>query len=261
MKGSGPSRRTFLCSILIADSRTTVLTIAVADKLLHGGSYVDKYHDYFHAYPQAGYGQSFILWAGYRQREPYGSWGNGSAMRVSPVAYAFETLEEVVAEAGRSAEVTHNHPEGIRGAQATAVGVFLARTGASKAEIHRQLERMFGYDLSTPLAEIWHDYYFDVSCQGSVPQSIIAFLESSSYEDAIRKAISLGGDADTMACIAGGIAEAFYDGVPDHISRLALALLDPPLLDVVNLFRLRYPKDSSSKSSSDSSCRASPPKP
>jgi len=101
----------------------------------------------------------------------------------------------------------------------------------------------------------------NVSCQGSVPQSIIAFLESSSYEDAIRKAISLGGDADTMACIAGGIAEAFYDGVPDHISRLALALLDPPLLDVVNLFRLRYPKDSSSKSSSDSSCRASPPKP
>ncbi len=220
----------------------TVMTVAVADKLLNGGNYVDRYHDYFHAYPQAGYGQSFILWAGYRKQEPYGSWGNGSAMRVSPVAYALDSLEEVIAEAGRSAEVTHNHPEGIRGAQATAAAVFLARTGTAKPEIKRQLESMFAYDLSTPLAEIWHEYTFDVSCQGSVPQSIIAFLESSSYEDAIRKAISLGGDADTMACIAGGIAEAFYGGVPPEISQPALALLDPPLLDVVNQFQLRYSK-------------------
>jgi ADP-ribosylglycohydrolase len=189
-----------------------------------------------------GYGQSFIRWAGYRQREPYGSWGNGSAMRVSSVAYAFETLEEVLAEAGKSAEVTHNHPEGIRGAQATAAAVFLARTGQDKVEIRRQIESRFAYDLSMPLAEIWHDYSFDVSCQGSVPQSIIAFLESRSYEDAIRKAISLGGDADTMACIAGGIAEAFYGGVPSEISQPALALLDPPLLEVVNQFQLRYPK-------------------
>ncbi len=220
----------------------SVLTVAVADKLLRGGSYVDLYHNYFHAYPQAGYGQSFILWAGRRQLAPYGSWGNGSAMRVCPVAYAFKTLEEVVAEAGRSAEVTHNHPEGIRGAQAIAAAVFMARTGTRKREIHDQLEEMFAYELSTPFAEIWHEYYFDVSCQGSVPQSIIAFLESHSYEDAIRKAISLGGDADTMACMAGGIAEAFYGGVPVEISEPALKLLDPPLLDVVNQFRLRYPE-------------------
>src|SRR5436190_6261597 len=123
----------------------TVLTVAVADKLLHGGSYVDKLHNYYHAYPQAGYGQSFIVWAGYRKREPYGSWGNGSAMRVSPVAYAFETLDEVLAEAARSAEVTHNHPEGIRGAQAAAAAVFLARRGASKEEIRRQIEERFAY--------------------------------------------------------------------------------------------------------------------
>jgi ADP-ribosylglycohydrolase len=230
----------------------TVLTVAVADKLLRGVSYVDLFHDYFHAWPQAGYGQSFIVWAGYRKREPYGSWGNGSAMRVSPIAYAFETLEEVLAEAARSAEVTHNHPEGIRGAEATAAAVFLARRGASKEEIRRQIEQRFGYDLSTPLAEIWHDYWFDVSCQGSVPQSIIAFLESRSYEDAVRKAISLGGDADTMACIAGSIAEAFYGGVPDEISQQALALLDSPLLEVVNAFRVRYLKSVSSDFTFDS---------
>ena len=220
----------------------TVLTVAVADKLLRDGSYVDVYHDYFHTYPQAGYGQSFILWAGNRRREPYGSWGNGSAMRVSPVAYALNTLEDVLAEAGRSAEVTHNHPEGIRGAQATAAAIFLARRGNSKEDIRRRLEEMFAYDLSKPLAEIWHSYTFDVSCQGSVPQSIIAFLESHSFEDALRKAISLGGDADTMACIAGGIAEAFYGGVPYEISHFALQLLDPPLREVVNQFKLRYPE-------------------
>ncbi|MGI8979717.1 MAG: ADP-ribosylglycohydrolase family protein [Pirellulaceae bacterium] len=218
----------------------TVLTIAVADKLLRGGTYIELFHDYFHAYPQAGYGQSFILWAGYRKREPYGSWGNGSAMRVSPVAYVFETLEEVVAEASRSAEVTHNHPEGIRGAQATAAAVFLARRGATKGDIRRQVESLSGYDLSQRVAEIWHEYGFDVSCQGSVPQSITCFLESSSYEDAVRKAISLGGDADTMACIAGGIAEAFYGGVPEEISGPALALLDAPLREVVDQFRSRY---------------------
>lgn len=218
----------------------TVLTIAVAAKLLRGGSYIDLYHDYFHAYPQAGYGQTFILWAGYRKREPYGSWGNGSAMRVSPVAYAFETLEEVLTEARRSAEVTHNHPEGIRGAEATAAAIFLARKGESKGRIKEQVEKLSGYDLSMSLAEIWHEYYFDVSCQGSVPQSIIAFLESTGYEDAVRKAIALGGDADTMACIAGGIAEAHYGEVPHAIAHQALSLLEPPLREVVNEFQLRY---------------------
>jgi len=214
----------------------TVLTIAVADKLMRGGDYVDAFHEFFHAYPQAGYGGTFIRWAGYRHRDPYNSWGNGSAMRVSPIGFAFDSLEEVMAQARASAEVTHNHPEGIRGAQATAVAIFLARMGQEKADIKRHIETEFGYQLSDRLDDIRETYTFDVSCQGSVPQSIVAFLESASYEDAIRNAISLGGDADTMACIAGGIAEAFYGSVPDEISSRALDLLDTRLRTIVTEF-------------------------
>src|SRR3954454_3874588 len=195
----------------------TVLTVAVADCLLHGRDYVDALHDYFDAYPTAGYGQTFFWWACSRQREPYQSWGNGAATRVSPVAYTCETIEDVLKEAKRSAEVTHNHEQGIRGAQATAAAVFLARTGSSKEEIRRYTEEQFGYFLDESLADLRPTYPFDVSCQGSVPQSILAFLESDGYEDAIRNAVSLGGDADTMACITGAIAEAFYGGVPEDI--------------------------------------------
>jgi ADP-ribosylglycohydrolase len=214
----------------------TVLTVAVADCLLRQRDYVDALHDYFHAYPNAGYGGTFCSWAQYRARDPYNSWGNGSAMRVSPVAYFHETLEEVLEEAKRSAEATHNHEHGIRGAQATAAAIFLARTGSSKEQICKYTEETFGYVLKQSLAEIRPTYQFDVSCQGSVPQSIIAFLESDSYEDAVRNAISLGGDADTMACIAGGIAEAFYGGVPDDIRTQALSLLDKRLRGVVEEF-------------------------
>ena len=218
----------------------TVLTVAVAARLLHGGDYIDLFHDYFHAYPQAGYGGSFIDWARQRRRRPYGSWGNGAAMRVSPIGIACTSLADVLAEARRSAEVTHDHPEGVRGAQATAAAVFLARTGSSKDELRLYLERTFGYRLGERLDAIRDRYRFDVSCQGSVPQSIIAFLESESYEDAVRNAISLGGDADTMAAIAGGIAEAFYGGVPEPIREPALALLDPPLRAVVEAFTGRF---------------------
>jgi ADP-ribosylglycohydrolase len=187
----------------------TVLTVAVADCLLRGRDYVDALHDYFHAYPDAGYGGTFWLWASSRRREPYKSWGNGSAMRVSPVAYVGTTLDEVLAEAKRSAEVTHDHEEGIRGAQATAAAIFLARTGGTKEQIRLYIERQFDYFLAETLNDMRPTYQFDASCQWSVPQSIIAFLESTGYEDAVRNAISLGGDADTMACIAGAIAEAF----------------------------------------------------
>jgi ADP-ribosylglycohydrolase len=218
----------------------TVLTVAVADCLLHGRDYVDVLHDYYHAYPHAGYGSTFIMWAMERRREPYQSWGNGSAMRVSPVAYAAATLEEVLAEATRSAEVTHNHEHGIRGAQATAAAVYLARTGASKDDIRRYTKDQFGYFLDETLDQLRPTYHFDVSCQGSVPQSILAFLESTDFEDAIRNAISLGGDADTMACIAGAIAEPFYGGVPAHIAEPVLALLDERLRDVVRAFRKRF---------------------
>jgi len=218
----------------------TVLTVAVAERLLRGGSYVDWYHEYFHAYPEAGYGSSFIHWAEHRCREPYYSWGNGAAMRVSPIGIACNTLEEVLAQARASAEVTHNHPEGIRGAQATAAAVFLARSGYTKADIKTYIEQEFGYCLSERLDDIREHYCFDVSCQGSVPQSIIAFLEADGFEDAVRNAISLGGDADTMACIAGGIAEAFFGGVPDEIASRTLAVLDERLHGVVGEFQERF---------------------
>src|SRR5262245_1638426 len=240
-EGSGTKTKEF--PLFTPDSRftdDTVLTVAVADCLLHGRDYVDGLHEYFHAYPAAGYGGTFFLWAGHRRRQPYQSWGNGSAMRVSPVAYAATTLEEVLAEARRSAAVTHDHEQGVRGAQAAAAAVFLARTGAGKDEIRRYTEEQFGYFLDERLDDIRPTYHFDVSCQGSVPQSILAFLESDGFEDAVRNAISLGGDADTMACIAGAIAEPFYGGVPPHIAGPALALLDDRLRGVVREFRERF---------------------
>ena len=182
----------------------------------------------------------FQAWASSAETAPYNSFGNGSAMRVSPVGFAFDSLEEVLAEAKRSAEVTHNHPEGIKGAQAVAGAIFLARTGKTKGEIKRYIEEQFSYDLGEPLDEIRPYYTFDVTCQGSVPQSFIAFLESSDFEDAVRKAVSLGGDSDTMACITGGIAQAFYGGVPNHIADETLARLDDGLRSMETDFMNRY---------------------
>ena len=217
----------------------SVLTCAVADRLLHGGDYVRAFHEWFHAYPNAGYGGTFIRWAMIRQDQPYGSWGNGSAMRVSPVGWLAASLEEAVAEAKASAEVTHDHPEGIRGAQAVAACIHLARTGHDKQAIRDHVEREFAYRLDERLDDIRPVYRFDVSCQGSVPQSIIAFLESQDWEDAVRNAVSLGGDADTMAAIAGSIAEAFYGGVPDAIAAEVMQRLDEPLKRIVDAFRGR----------------------
>jgi ADP-ribosylglycohydrolase len=217
-----------------------VLTCAVAEKLLRGGDYIDLFHEYVREYPTAGYGGQFVRWAEEGRREPYNSWGNGSAMRVSPVGVVFDTLEEVAAEAKRCAEVTHNHPEGVKGAQATAVAVFLARTGRDKPAIKAHIEAAYGYNLSDSLDAIRPKYFFDVSCQGSVPQSIVAFLESTDYEDAVRNAISLGGDADTMACIAGAIAEAFYGGVPEHIAQPVFEKLDDRLEGIVTEFYAKY---------------------
>jgi ADP-ribosylglycohydrolase len=218
----------------------TVLTVAVADCLLHQLDYADTFHQYVQAYPTAGYGLAFAQWAHGRKREPYNSWGNGSAMRVSPVAYAFDSLDDVLAEAERSAQVPHDHPEGVRGAQATAAAVWLARVRATKPEIRDRIQQLFAYDLHRALDEIRPTYRFDVSCQGTVPPAIIAFLESTDYEDAVRKAISLGGDADTLACITGAIAEAFYGGVPAPIAKRALGLLDERLRAVTLEFRERY---------------------
>jgi ADP-ribosylglycohydrolase len=228
----------------------TVLSVAVAEGLLAraeapptrpvGTDYVSRFHNYFHAYPNAGYGGTFIRWAGLRLQSPYNSWGNGSAMRVAPVAWAMGTLDEVLAEAERSAAVTHNHAEGIRGAQATAAAIFLARQGGDKTAIRDAIMQRFKYNLNYSLDEIRPAYTFDVSCLGTVPPAIISFLESTDYEDAIRNAISLGGDADTLACITGGIAEAFYGGVPDAIRAEALNRLDVRLRTVVERFMKRF---------------------
>ena len=218
----------------------SVLTIAVADWILHGGQLHNYFHDYVERYPQAGYGGTFIKWARGGDTEPYNSWGNGSAMRVSPVAYAKDSLEEVLTLAERSSSVTHNHPDGIAGAQATAGSIFLARTGKSKSEIRDFVESQFEYDLSRKIDDIRPGYSFDVSCAGSVPESIIAFLESRSFESAIRLAISLGGDSDTMACIAGSIAEPFYGGIPSRIESLTRTYLEDRLLEIVDKFRSQF---------------------
>ena len=168
-------------------------------------------------YPNSGYGGMFRQWMHAENPQPYNSFGNGSAMRVSPVGWAFNTVEEVLREAEASAAVTHNHPEGIKGAQAVALAIFRARSGSTKDEIRAETTQRFGYDLSSTLDEIRPTYQFDETCQKTVPPAIIAFLESLDFEDAIRKAISLGGDADTLAAITGSIAEAFYGGVPQEI--------------------------------------------
>jgi len=214
----------------------TVLTVALADSLLHGEPYVDLLKRYHRAYPRAGYGNTFNVWARSDRSEPYNSWGNGSAMRVSPVAFAFATLDEVLDQARGSAAVTHDHPEGIKGAQAVASAVFLARTGQSKEQIKNYVETAFDYDLSTPLDDIRPRYCFEVSCQNSVPQAIRSFLESDDFEHAVRLAISLGGDSDTLACMAGGIAQAFYGGVPEAISSRVYEILDEDLGDVTREF-------------------------
>lgn len=214
----------------------TVLTVALADSLLHGIPYVELLRTYYRAYPRAGYGSNFHQWARSEDPRPYNSWGNGSAMRVSPVGFAFDRLEEVLDQAKRSAEVTHDHPEGIKGAQAVASAVFLARTGRSKEQIKNYVESSFGYDLGTPLDEIRPRYCFEVSCQHSVPQAIRSFLESRDFEHAVRLAISLGGDSDTLACMAGGIAQAFYGGVPEPIRQVVFERLDDRLGDLTRKF-------------------------
>lgn len=218
----------------------TVLTVAVADCILHGKDYVRTFREYGLRYPNAGYGGYFAQWLLSDSPQPYNSFGNGSAMRVSPVGFACRTLDSVMNEAERSAGVTHNHPEGIKGAQAIACAIYLALHDYSKEGIRCHIEESFGYDLSRSLDEIRPDYVFDVTCQGSVPEAIIAFLESNDYEDAVRKAVSLGGDSDTQACITGGIAQAFYKKIPECIIKQVRSILDRNLLVVVDEFNEKY---------------------
>ena len=205
----------------------SIMTMAVADWLLkdpkHGMdtleasliSFAKKY-----PCPMGGYGGMFFRWL-FRsdgKREPYNSWGNGSAMRASSNGWMFDTLEETERVAGLSAAITHNHPEGIKGAQSTAAAIFMARNGSSKEEIRSYITEKYGYNLNRTCDEIRPVYGWEGSCQGTVPEAMVAFFDSTDFESAIRLAVSLGGDSDTLACITGGIAEAFYKEIPDDIA-------------------------------------------
>jgi len=214
----------------------TVLTVAVADAVIKGGSYLDSVRRFGRRYPRAGYGGTFYQWLHQDNPHPYNSWGNGSAMRVSPVGFAFTSEEEVFLQSRMSAEITHNHPEGIKGAQATALAVFLARTGSGKDTIRSRIASEFGYNLNRSIDDIRPSYSFDISCQGTVPEAVVAFLDSVSYEDAVRNAISLGGDSDTLGCITGGIAEAFYGSVSEEILKKVKDVITPELWQITKAF-------------------------
>jgi ADP-ribosyl-[dinitrogen reductase] hydrolase len=218
----------------------TVLTIATADCILQNANYTEFYQIYGKKYPAVGYGGTFMNWIFAKNPQPYNSWGNGSAMRVSPVAYLFKDINEVLDEAEKTAVVTHNHPEGVKGAQAVAAAIYLANNDIDKAGIKDYIEKKFGYDLNRKIDDIRKTYEFDVSCQGSVPESIIAFFESTDYESAIRLAISLGGDADTMAAMAGSIAEAFYKEIPSFMLKECKNRLPDEFLKVIDEFYDRF---------------------
>lgn len=243
----------------------SVMTMAVAEWLLKDKDHslqgledaMVRYAEEFPC-PMGGYGGGFYCWLFRPEqlhffdyeaegptyisktgRHPYGSFGNGSAMRVSAVGWFFDTIQETERVAEISAAITHNHPEGIKGAQATAAAIFLARTGHSKKDIRDYIEKRFGYDLHKTW-EYWHPIYdWESSCQGTVPQALIAFLDSTDFEDAIRKAVSLGGDSDTLACITGGIAEAFYRDIPETLAGPVLAKLPEQFRIILQGFRIR----------------------
>lgn len=214
----------------------TVLTVAVADAILNKKYFAPTIHRYSNQHPKAGFGGKFREWMKSKHPKPYWSYGNGSAMRVSPVGYAFDNIANVLRLAERTSNISHNHPDAIKGAQAIAASIFLARNGKSKPEIKSYIETEFGYDLNRTIDSIRLVYKFDVSAKGSVPEAIIAFLESTDYEDAIRNAISIGGDSDTIACMCGGISEAYYKTIPADIVDKVKKLLPPNFLVVIDEF-------------------------
>lgn len=219
----------------------TVMTLAVAEAFMDAPEdeeiirqrLIDSMQKWGHRYPHAGYGLRFCRWLASIDSQPYNSFGNGSAMRVSAVAWLYEDLATVRRMARLSSIVTHNHPEGIKGAEATAAAIFLGRTGHSKAEIKAYIENEFHYDLSRTCDDIRPGYRHVESCQETVPEAITAFLEGESFEDVIRTAVSLGGDCDTLTCIAGSIAEGFYD-VPEELKQECRDRLSEDLLEVLS---------------------------
>jgi ADP-ribosylglycohydrolase len=219
----------------------SVMSLAVARAILTDGDYGREMKSLGRIFPNAGYGGNFKIWLTEHEVKPYNSWGNGSAMRVGPIGFAFDNEEDVLREAKKSAEVSHNHPEGIKGAQSVALSILMARQGASKNHIRERISVDFSYDLGRTVEKIRPGYNFDVSCQGSVPEAIIAFLDSTDYTDAVRKAVSLGGDSDTLACIAGGIAEAYYQDIPTIIQVETKNRLPRILWKILDQFENKYP--------------------
>ena len=224
----------------------SVMSLAVARAILDSnGDYeklgelaVSSMQELGRKYPFAGYGGRFRQWIYADDPKPYNSFGNGAAMRVSPCGFAASTLEEAIAMARAVTKVTHNHPEGMKAAEAVSAAVFMSKSGTSMAELREYIEEKY-YKISFTLESIRPTYSFDVSCQGSVPQAFEAFFESTGFEDAIRNAISIGGDSDTIAAITGGIAEAYY-GIPADLRRHALTFLDKTRLDILNAFEAKY---------------------
>lgn len=227
----------------------SLMTLAVADWLLNRNQADDdahlltntmRYWAYKYPCPMGGYGSRFHRWLLSPSPKPYNSWGNGAAMRVSAVGYAADSIEQAMDLAKRSAEITHNHPEGIKGAQATAAAIFMARTGSSKEEIRDYVEQHFDYNLHRTCDEIRPIYHFEESCQGTVPEAMVAFFDSHDFESAMRLAVSLGGDSDTLACITGGIAAAYYNDIPQAIVDFVVNNLPTDLIEVANNFCVRY---------------------
>ncbi len=216
----------------------TILLIAVTDAIISKKDFAKTIWNYGNRYPMAPYGGSFRKWLETKDLKPYNSYGNGSAVRVCAVGFAYDTMEEVLKVAEQTAIFTHNHEEGIKGARAMASAIFLAKQGKSKEKIKDFIEQTFHYNLSFTLDEIKsnYPYAFDATCQGCVPQSIVAFLESTDYENAIRLAISIGGDSDTIACMTGGIAVAYYNDIPNYIVDFVMKRLPQKFIDTINEF-------------------------
>lgn len=241
MQGSGKNTEVSLMFTGESDfSADSVFTIAVMDSLLNGKDYAQNLQLYGRKYPGRGYGITLMKWIRQDVPKPYHSWNNGAALRISPVGFACRTVSEVLSESMRCASVSHSHPDGIKGAQAVAVSVFLAKNGRSKEEIRDFVESTFGYNLCRTIDEIRPAYYYDQSAQGSVPEAIIAFLDSTDYESAVSLAISLGGGG-SVATIAGGIAQAFYKEIPEDITRGVTERLSPELFETIDVFSKTYP--------------------
>lgn len=217
----------------------SILTLAIAQSLLRKSPYAKNIREFYFKYPEAGYGGRFIEWAKSRSTKPYGSYGNGSAMRVSPVAWVYSSMDSVLREAKKSSAVTHSHPEGIKGAESVAACIFLARQKKSKSEIQAFIEKNFGYSLKQSVGQIRQEYGYDSSAEGSVPHAIRCFLEADSFEEAVRLAVSLGGDSDTQAAIAGSIAEAAF-GIPEAIKKEGLKRLPKELNQIITRFQRKF---------------------